>query len=201
MRRNVKLFLQKCTNPLNFSIFNLLFCFGRRLQIMKIKFAKISRSMLSLLLTIIMVAGLFTIAPFTASAATVTVSGVTWTYTLSGGTAEITYCSATSGSVTIPAASKFGGASYIIIGSEYNHPFRNKTGITSVTMNSDVIGMEEYAFNYCTGLTSVNLGGSGYFNTIPAHAFNGCTALKSVSGNAYITTIGHDAFYNCSSLQ
>ena len=55
-----------------------------------------------------------------------------------------------------------------------------------------------YAFEDCTGLTSVHLPAS--LTKIGYCAFRGCTGLTSISLPANLTTIGEYAFYSCTGL-
>lgn len=67
------------------------------------------------------------------------------------------------------------------------------TGLTSVNL-SNVTSIGDYAFNSCTGLTSVTTKAS-----IGSYAFQGCTGLTSVTMTSG-TTIGNNAFDGCYSL-
>ena len=61
-----------------------------------------------------------------------------------------------------------------------------------------VTSIGEYAFNGCTGLTSVTIPDG--VMSIGNHAFNGCTGLTSVTIGNSVMSIGNHAFYNCSGL-
>ena len=115
------------------------------------------------------------------SAATETVGGYTWTYSINGGTARIyapfnrgSYTPAISpsptGAVTIP--STLGGKPVTSIG---DSAFAGCSGLTSVTIPWGVTSIGEYTFRGCSSLTSV---------TIPES----------------VTSIGERAFYGCSNL-
>jgi len=67
------------------------------------------------------------------------------------------------------------------------------TGLTSVDL-SNVTSIGDFAFNSCTGLTSVTTKAS-----IGSYAFQGCTGLTSVTMTSG-TTIGNYAFDGCYSL-
>ena len=61
-----------------------------------------------------------------------------------------------------------------------------------------VVGIREYAFEYCLNLTSVTIPNS--VTSIGNGAFHGCTRLTSVTIPDSVTSIGEYAFYDCTSL-
>lgn len=160
------------------------------------------------------------------NAATATVDGTTWTYTLSGGKATKVYTTKTTltGTLTIP--SQLGGYDVTTIGSGSRNIFNQSTStsntkITSIVIPSTVTQINTYAFNRFTKLESVSgmenvttIGGNAFYNcttlksiTIPesvksigASAFYGCTALTQVNFSEGLNTIGISAFYNCKAL-
>ena len=73
----------------------------------------------------------------------------------------------------------------------YDNLFNNK-----VYTSNDEIG--EYAFAYCSGLTSLTLPVG--ITSIGEFAFYGCSGLTSLTLPAGITSIGEYAFYVCSGL-
>ncbi len=73
----------------------------------------------------------------------------------------------------------------------YDNLFKNK-----VYTSKDEIG--EYAFAYCSGLTSLTLPVG--ITSIGEFAFSGCSGLTSLTLPAGITSIGEYAFYGCSGL-
>ena len=56
----------------------------------------------------------------------------------------------------------------------------------------------QYAFDGCTGLTSIEIPDS--VTSIGRYAFYNCTGLTSITIPEGVTSIGDDAFYNCKSL-
>ncbi|MDY6372562.1 MAG: leucine-rich repeat domain-containing protein [Bacteroidales bacterium] len=104
------------------------------------------------------------------------------------------------------------------------------TGLTSVTIGNSVASINTYAFGNCSGLTTVNFnadsctyaGGMGWngalqrvfhdcnnitsFNfgsnvkVIPSYLCYGMTGLTSVTIPESVTSIGNDAFENCTGL-
>ena len=82
----------------------------------------------------------------------------------------------------------------IVAGGDYYYDdnlFNNK-----VYTSNDEIG--EYAFVYCSGLTSLTLPVG--ITSIGEFAFSGCSGLTSLTLPAGITEIGEYAFYGCSGL-
>ena len=82
----------------------------------------------------------------------------------------------------------------IVAGGDYYYDdnlFNNK-----VYTSNDEIG--EYAFAYCSGLTSLTLPVG--ITSIGEFAFSGCSGLTSLTLPAGITSIGEYAFYGCSGL-
>ena len=73
----------------------------------------------------------------------------------------------------------------------YDNLFNNK-----VYTSNDEIG--EYAFAYCSGLTSLTLPVG--ITSIGEFAFSGCSGLTSLTLPAGITSIGEYAFYGCRGL-
>jgi hypothetical protein len=72
------------------------------------------------------------------------------------------------------------------------------TGLTSVTIGSGVTSIGDSAFSGCTGLTSVTIG-SGV-TSIGDSAFSFCTGLASVTIGSGVTSIGDSAFSGCTGL-
>ncbi len=72
------------------------------------------------------------------------------------------------------------------------------TGLTSVTIGNSVTSIGDYAFDQCTGLMSVTIGNS--VTSIGDCAFRGCTELTSVTIPDSVTSIGTGAFEVCTGL-
>ncbi|MEI8271734.1 MAG: leucine-rich repeat domain-containing protein [Paludibacter sp.] len=71
--------------------------------------------------------------------------------------------------------------------------------LTTITLPSNVISIENQAFYGCTGLTTVNIP-STVLTTIITGAFYGCTNLTSINIPSSVSAIGASAFFNCSKL-
>ena len=73
------------------------------------------------------------------------------------------------------------------------------TGLTSMEIPNSVTSIGINAFAYCSGLTSVTIGNS--VKTIGNFAFTQCTGLTSVEIPNSVTTIDLGAFSSCSALK
>ena len=125
-------------------------------------------------------------------ALTATTNGVTWTYTVSGGTATITGSSRKYGAIAIP--SNLGGYNVRCIGIEV---FR-KSDLTSVTIPDSVTHINTNAFRECYSLSSVTLGNG--IETIDNAAFKDCSSLTNVTLPSSLTLIHNYVFAGCTSL-
>ena len=80
-----------------------------------------------------------------------------------------------------------------------DYAFYYCTGLTSVTIGSGVETIGDYAFRNCTGLTSIEIPDS--VTSIGSSAFYGCTGLTNVTIGNEVETIGSDAFKDCTKLE
>ena len=82
------------------------------------------------------------------------------------------------------------------------YAFEGCSGLTSVTFNAEKcteMGSYNYpVFRDCTNLKSLTIGNK--VTTIPDYAFKDCSGLTSVTIPNSVTSIGYDAFYGCSGL-
>jgi len=102
-----------------------------------------------------------------------------------------------SGDVVIPESFTYNDNIYRVTGiNEY--AFEGCTGLTSVTIPSSVTNMGAGVFSGCTGLTSVTIPSS--ITNIGANAFYGCKGLTSITIPSTVTDIGANAFENCTGL-
>ena len=69
---------------------------------------------------------------------------------------------------------------------------------TSISLQEGTLGINDYAFDGCSGLTSVTIPSS--VTSIGNSAFRGCSGLTSVTIPSSVTSIGDWAFYHCSCL-
>ena len=79
-----------------------------------------------------------------------------------------------------------------------NYAFENCSGLTSVAIPDSVASIGNHAFANCLGLTSITIPGS--VTSIGNYAFYGCSGLTSVTIPDSVTSIGGWAFYDCSKL-
>ena len=128
-----------------------------------------------------------------------TVNGITWTYKISGGKAEIfnnynsAISSSTIGAITIP--STLGGYAVTRIG---EGAFVGCCGLTSVTMPTNLTSIGDSAFEYCSGLTHITIPNG--ITSIGDYVFCGCSGLTSFSIPNSVTSIGCSAFEECENL-
>ncbi len=103
----------------------------------------------------------------------------------------------TSGDIVIPETVSYDGISYTVtsIGS---YAFQYCSGLTSITIPNSVTSIEEGAFWYCTGLTSITIPNS--VTTIGEKAFQSCTSLTSITIPNSVKTIWSQTFGGCTSL-
>ena len=68
----------------------------------------------------------------------------------------------------------------------------------NVTIPAGVTEIGDYAFEYCSRLTSITIPAG--VTSIGVMAFSGCTSLTSINIPAGVTEIGYGAFHGCTSL-
>ena len=126
---------------------------------------------------------------FVLQAAVQTVDGTEWNYAVSYGKAaiykggwEAAISTSTAGEIMIPAS--LGGCPVTSIG---NYAFQDCSGLTSVTIPSSVTSIGNGAFYGCSGLTSVIFKGNA--PTVGSYVFSGvpsdCTAYVSSSSTGW----------------
>jgi len=97
---------------------------------------------------------------------------------------------------------RYFGVKRIIVGDSVTtigeYAFSYCSSLTSITIPNSVTTIKEYAFSNCSSLTSVTIPNS--VTTIGDNAFNGCSSLTSVTIPNSVTTIGGWAFSDCSSI-
>ncbi len=127
--------------------------------------------------------------------ASVTIDGIA--YELNGTTATVVGGGNNTGTIVIPASVTYSGTTYSVT-SIGEWAFDGCTGLTSVTIGNSVTSIGDWAFHSCSSLTSVTIGNS--VTSIGAWAFRDCSGLTSVTIGNGVTSIGLSAFYGCSSL-
>ncbi len=80
-----------------------------------------------------------------------------------------------------------------------NYAFTGCTGLTSITIPDSVTSIGWYAFTGCTGLTSITIPDS--VTSIGSSAFSYCKGLTSITIPDSVTSIGNNAFYGCTGLK
>ncbi len=132
-----------------------------------------------------------------AQAATETVDGVTWTYTVSGGKASVgggrAVAMSTDGAITVP--SLLGGCPVTSIG---DWAFCGCSNLVSVTIPRTVTTIGTGAFQQCSSLASMTIPNS--VTDIGEAAFEDCRSLASVTIPDSVTNIGASAFVECHRL-
>ncbi len=79
-----------------------------------------------------------------------------------------------------------------------HHLYLNGEEVKDLVIPNSVTSIGSFAFDGCTGLTSVTIPNS--VASIGANALYGCSSLTSVTIPNSVTSIGANAFYGCSSL-
>ena len=80
-----------------------------------------------------------------------------------------------------------------------NWAFSYCSGLTSISIPNSVTRIGIYAFYCCSGLTSISIPNS--VTSIGDFAFSGCSGLASISIPNSVTSIGRSAFSGCSGLK
>ena len=101
------------------------------------------------------------------------------------------------GDLTIPESVTYGGISYPVTSID-DWAFDGCSGLTSVTIGNSVTEIGNSAFSGCSGLTSVTIPNS--VTSIGFRAFYDCSGLTSVTIPNSVTSIGNYAFNGCSGL-
>ena len=79
-----------------------------------------------------------------------------------------------------------------------DYAFNGCSGLTSITIPDSVTSIGNSAFESCRGLTSVDLGNG--VTSIGDGAFKSCTGLTNITSPDSVTSIGDYAFSSCSGL-
>ncbi|MBP3308382.1 MAG: leucine-rich repeat protein [Clostridia bacterium] len=81
-----------------------------------------------------------------------------------------------------------------------NYAFKYCTSLTSITIPSSVTTIGNNAFYDCTSLTSVTFAEGSQLTSIGNSAFWGCNSLTSITIPSSVTSVGDYAFRGCTSL-
>ena len=73
------------------------------------------------------------------------------------------------------------------------------TPLSTYTIKEGTKWIGNYAFYYCSSLTSITIPNS--VTSIGGHAFDGCSSLTTITIPNSVTSIGCCAFYNCKELK
>lgn len=140
--------------------------------------------------------------PAAAWAATETVDGVTYTFTVSGGAATIT-ATDTGDVKAVNIPNTLGGAKVTTL---RGGAFMNNTTVQKVVVPETVTTLTSYysnswygVFYGCIALTSCTIP-SGV-TVIPDYCFRDCPKLRQIALPMGLKSIGTQAFYSCSSLE
>ena len=126
------------------------------------------------------------------------VDGIYYNVNKSNRTAEVTIGDEKyKGSINFPESITYEGASYSVT-SIGEFAFSFCTGLTSVTIPNSVTTIGGYTFSGCSGLTSVTIPNS--VTSIGAGVFYYCSGLMSVTIPNSVTSIGRGVFSGCSGL-
>ncbi len=79
-----------------------------------------------------------------------------------------------------------------------DYAFNGCTGLTSITIPESATSIGNGAFFDCSGLTSITIPESVFY--IGSNAFNNCSGLTSITIPESVTYIGSNAFYGCNGL-
>jgi len=79
-----------------------------------------------------------------------------------------------------------------------DYAFNRCSGLTSIDISDGVTSIGNSAFYGCSGLTSISIPNS--VTSIGTGAFNGCSSLTSCTIGSGVTSIGQNVFYRCSGL-
>ena len=131
-----------------------------------------------------------------ASADVVEVDGIY--YDISETTATVTYGKKEySGDIVIPESITYENSKYSVT-SIGDWAFSYCTGLTSITIPNSVTSIGNYTFFGCSGLTSVTIPNS--VTSIGDYAFYDCCSLTSITIPNSVTSIGDGTFSGCSGL-
>ena len=115
-------------------------------------------------------------------------------YTVSGGTVTLTAYNGKDAAPKIPAS--IGGNKVTAIGPEC---FRGNAKITTINVPEGITSIGDYAFEACSGVTSLTLPAS--LETIGKSAFSGDAQLREIDIPKNVSKIGDGAFLYCMAVK
>ena len=101
------------------------------------------------------------------------------------------------GALIIPSTVTYGGTTYSVTSINY-YAFQYCSGLTSITIPNSVTSIEDLAFYGCSSLTSLAIPNS--VTSIGRYAFSSCSSLTSLTIPNSVTTIEDGVFSACISL-
>lgn len=138
--------------------------------------------------------------PLLASADPVEINGIWYNLIPKAKQAEVTQNpSGYTGHVEIPSTVNYDGKTYDVT-SIGEYAFYYCSSLTSITIPESIISVGEQAFNTCRSLIAINIPKS--VTSIGEGAFASCESLTTINipENSQLTSIGNGAFSDCSSL-
>ena len=140
---------------------------------------------------------LLTLVTLTATAYDFMVDGIAYNRYSDGKSVYVTFDGNYSGEIIIPEEVTNNGKTYSVtyIG---DYAFSYCSKLTSVTIPNSVTAIGISAFSNCSGLTSVSIGNSVTY--IGDHAFDSCIGLTGITIPGSVTYIGNGSFAYCSGL-
>jgi fibronectin type 3 domain-containing protein len=151
----------------------------------------------SIILTLALVLTIIPFNLFTASTAGTILTDGAYTYELLGSTPnyKASIKGFTGGDEIIIIPASLGGYPVTSIGAD---AFKDRMGIKSITLPSDLTSIGTSAFYRCTGLSGIVIPDN--VTSIGTNAFYECTGLQNITIGAAVTTIGNSAFQGCTGI-
>lgn len=86
---------------------------------------------------------------------------------------------------------------------EHKGVFAQTGAIVELEIGSNLKGIGDYAFYFCTGLKTIDLSRNRQLGVIGNHAFDSCLYIEKINvpSNCNMIWIGDHAFYKCQNLQ